>query len=222
MGRIKQLFRLIDTNAATGEKLDKPVVQQVEMGRDQAHGAGDLTNSAILSRMFLAQGTKVDPVEGTVSTQDNAVGYYEFLDDRFLAAADFFWKYMLGYDAPWVPVPYSTYPDGTVRGIYQKFSDSYRGRTNTALFWDMYYYYTYVKGINVAEKAPYLYDAFTKRNPSNYYYKGAFTQAWESVDGGGDFWLYIPKAAESEGAKYLPKEQPKCCAGRSRRPVHGI
>ncbi|MDQ0874542.1 hypothetical protein QFZ77_003201 [Paenibacillus sp. V4I3] len=206
-GSIKQLFRLIDTNAATGEKLDKPVVQQVEMGRDQAHGAGDLTNSAFLSRLFLAQGTKVDPVEGTVSTQANAVGYYEFLDDRFLAAADFFWKYMLGYDTPWVPVAYSTYPDGTVRGIYQKFSDSYRGRTNTALFWDMYYYYTYVKGINVAEKAPYLYDAFTKRSPSNYYYKGALTQAWESVDGGGDFWLYMPKAAESEGAKYLPKEQ---------------
>ena len=56
-------------------------------------------------------------MEGTVSTQDNAVGYYEFLDDRFLAAADFFWKYMLGYDTTWVPVPFSTYPDGTVRGI---------------------------------------------------------------------------------------------------------
>ncbi len=28
------------------------------------------------------------------------------------------------------------------------------------------------------------------------------------MDGGGDFWLYIPKAAESEGAKYLPKEEP--------------
>ncbi|HTG70110.1 MAG TPA: discoidin domain-containing protein [Candidatus Udaeobacter sp.] len=207
-GSIKQLFRLVDTNAATGEKLDKPVVQHVEMGRDQAHGAGDLTNSAILSRMFLAQATKVDPVEGTVSTADNAVGYYEFLDDRFLTAADFFWKYMLGYETSWVPVPFSTHPDGTTWGIYQKFSDSYRGRTNTALFWDMYYYYTYVKGVNVAEKAPYFYEAFTKRSPSNYYYKGAFSQAWDSVDGGGDFWVYIPKEAESEGAKYLPKEQP--------------
>ncbi|WP_051251118.1 discoidin domain-containing protein [Paenibacillus harenae] len=206
-GSIKQLFRLVDTNAETGEVLDTPVVQHVEMGRDQAHGAGDLTNSAILSRMFLAQGTKVDPVEGTVSTQDNAVGYYEFLDDRFLAATDFFWKYMLGYDASWVPTPFSITQDGTVKGIYYKFSDSYRGRTNTAQFWDMYYYYTYVKGINVAEKAPYFYEAFTKRIPSNYYYQGSLRQAWESPDGGADFWIYIPEEAESEGAKYLPKEQ---------------
>lgn len=206
-GSIKQLFRLVDTNAETGEKLDTPVVQQVEMGRDQAHGAGDLTNAAILSRMFIAQGTKVDPVEGTVSTKDNAVGYYEFLDDRVLAASDFFWKYMLGYDTPWVPVPFSIFPDGTVKGIYQKFSDSYRGRMNTALFWDMYYYYTYEKGINVAEKAPYFYEAFTKKIPSNYYYQGTLRQAWESPDGGGDFWIYIPKEAESEGGKYVPKEQ---------------
>ncbi|WP_248924001.1 OmpL47-type beta-barrel domain-containing protein [Paenibacillus hamazuiensis] len=207
-GSVKQLFRLIDTNAATGEKLDKPVVQHVEMGRDQAHGSGDLTNAAVISRMLLAQGTKVDPVDGTVSDKANAVGPYEFLGDRILAAANYFWQYMLGYDTPWVPVPYAISPDGTVRGIYQKLSDSYRGRSTTALFWDMYYYYTYVRGVNVAEKAPYFYEAFTKRTPSNYYYKGALAQAWESVDGGGDWWIYIPQAAESEGTRYLPKEQP--------------
>lgn len=206
-GAIKQLFRLVDTNAETGEVLDEPVVQHVEMGRDQAHGAGDLTNSAILSRMFLAQGTKVDPVEGTLSTEEDAVGYYEFLDDRFLAAADFFWKYMLGYETEFVPTPFSIAADGTVKGIYYKFSDSYRGRMNTAQFWDMYYYYTYVKGIDLSEKAPYFYEAFKKRIPSNYYYQGSLKQAWESVDGGGDFWIYIPAEAESEGATYLPKEQ---------------
>ena len=53
----------------TGEKLDQPYVQHVEMGRDQAHGGGDLTNAAIISRLLLAQGTKVDPVDGTVSTK---------------------------------------------------------------------------------------------------------------------------------------------------------
>ena len=77
----------------------------------------------------------------------------------------------------------------------------------TANFWDLYYYYTYVKGINVAEKAPYYYEAFTKRLPSNYYYGGGLIQNWDNVDGGGDFWLYLPQAAESEGAQYLPKEQ---------------
>lgn len=206
-GSIKQLFRLIDTNAATGEKLGAPVVQHVEMGRDQAHGAGDLVNAAVISRMMLAQGTKVDPAAGTVSTNENAVGPYEFLDDRILKAADYFWQYMLGYDTPWVPVPYAISPDGTVRGIYHRLSDLYRGRTTTALFWDLYYYYAYERGVNVAEQAPYFYEAFEKRTPSNYYYKGALAQAWESVDGGGDFWLYIPQEAESEGAQYVPKEQ---------------
>lgn len=207
-GSIKQLFRLIDTNAETGEVLDTPVVQHVEMGRDQAHGGGDITNSAIVSRMFLAQDTKVDPVEGTVSTNNDAVGFYEFLDDRVLNTADFFWQYMLGYDTPWVPVPYAISPDGTVRGIYYKFSDAYKGRYETTNFWDIYYYYTYVKGINLAEKAPYFYEAFTKRIPSNHYYQGSFKQTWDSPDGGGDFWIYIPKEAEAEGAKYLPKAQP--------------
>ena len=178
------------------------------MGRDQAHGAGDLTNAAIISRMLLAQGTKLDPVNGTVSTADNAVGPYEFLSDRILAAGDYFWQYMLGYDTPWVPVPYAISPDGTVRGLYYNLADSYRGRMNTAQFWDLYYYYTYVKGVNLAEKAPYFYEAFKKRIPSNYYYQGTLQQAWESPDGGADFWLYIPKEAEAEGTSNLPKEQP--------------
>lgn len=206
-GSIKQLFRLVDTNALTGEKLDQPVVQHVEMGRDQAHGGGDLTNAAIISRMLLAQDTKVDPVEGTVSTKDNAIGPYEFLNDRILAAANYFWKYMLGYETAWTPVVHSYDENGNVRGIYQKLSDSYRGRMTTANFWDLYYYYTYVKEIDVAEKAPYYFEAFNKRVPSNFFYQGSLKQNWENVDAGGDFWLYIPKEAESEGAKYLPKEQ---------------
>ena len=36
---------------------------------------------------------------------------------------------------------------------------------------------------------------------------GGLIQNWNNVDGGGDFWLYLPQAVESEGAKYLPKEQ---------------
>ncbi|WP_261305048.1 OmpL47-type beta-barrel domain-containing protein [Paenibacillus andongensis] len=207
-GSVKQLFRLVDTNAMTGEKLAQPYVQHVEMGRDQAHGGGDLTNAAIISRMLLAQGTKVDPENGTVSTNSNAVGPYEFLNDRILAAANYFWQYMLGYDTPWTPVPYAISPDGAVRGIYQKLADSYRGRMLTANFWDLYYYYTYVKGVNIAEKAPYYYEAFTKRIPSNSYYKGSLKINWDNMDGGGDFWLYLPQAAEAEGATFLPKEQP--------------
>lgn len=206
-GSIKQMFRLVDTNAATGEVLDTPVVQHVEMGRDQAHGAGDLTNAAIIARMMLAQGTKVDPVEGTVSDREDAVGPYEFLNDRILDAVDYFWQYMLGYDTNWVPTPFSIAPDGTVLGIYHRISDSYKGRMNTAQMWDIYYYYTYERNMDIAERAPYFYEAFMKRLPSNYYYAGSYNQAWNSPDGGGDWWLYVPEAAKDEGARYIPKEQ---------------
>ncbi|MDM5277463.1 S-layer homology domain-containing protein [Paenibacillus silvae] len=206
-GSVKQLFRLIDSNAVTGEAVNPPVVQHVEMGRDQAHGGGDLTNAVIISRMLLAQGTKVDPVLGTVSTGADAVGPYEFLKDRILDAANFFWQYMLGYDTSWIPVVSSTGKDGSAKGIYRTFSDSYRGRMTTANFWDLYYYYTYEKGVDLSEKAPFYYEAFTKRIPSNYYHQGSLKQNWDNVDGGGDFWLYLPAEAAAEGATMLPKEQ---------------
>lgn len=207
-GSIQQLFRLVDTDVATGEKLKEPVVQHVEMGRDQAHGGGDLTNSTIISRMLLAQGTKVDPTMGTVSSASNAVGPYEFLNDRILAAADYFWRYMLGYDTPWVPVVFSSDENGNAKGIYQRLSDSYRGRMTTANFWDLYYYYSYVKGVDLQKKAPYYYEAFTKRIPTQFYYQGSQQNNWDNVDGGGDFWLYLPAAAAAEASANLPKEQP--------------
>lgn len=206
-GSIKQLFRLVDTNALTGEKLDKPMVEHVEMGRDQAHGGGDLTNSAIICRMLLAQGTKVDPVKGTESIEINAVGPYEFLNDRILTTANYFWRYMLGYDTPWVPVAYSIAPNGTTRDTYNQLATGYKGRFNTANFWDIYSYYTYVKGDNIAEKAPYYYEAFTKKLPSNFYYGGGLNINWNNVDGGGDFWIYLPAAAEADAAKFIAKAQ---------------
>ena len=41
-------------------------------------------------------------------------------------------------------------------------ADNYRGRIRGLDFWDIYYYYTCKKGINLAEKAPYYHEAFTK------------------------------------------------------------
>ena len=193
-GAIKQLFRLVDKNDLTGETVNPPVVQQVEMGRDQAHGAGDVTNTEILARLLLAQGTKVDPVEGTVSTAPNAVGPYEFLNDRILDAAEYFAKFMLGYDTPWIPVAAHTDANGNPTIIYKELSQQYRGRL-TQNTWELFYYYKYVKGINMEERAPYFTQMFADRVSYN----------WDGVDGGGDFWLFIPKAAEAEGTKYLVK-----------------
>jgi hypothetical protein len=190
-GSIKQLFRMVTKNDATGEEVP-PHVQHVEMGRDQAHGAGDLTNSEILARLMMAQGTKVDPVTGTPSTDANAVGPYEFLGDRLLTAHELFGTYMIGFDIPWVPVAMSVNPDGSIRAMYQRVSSSYRGRL-TQNTWEGYYYYKYVRGMNMEQAAPNYTKAFAKRTNYN----------WDGVDGGGDFWIGIPKAAEAEGSKYL-------------------
>ncbi|WP_310601514.1 discoidin domain-containing protein [Anaerosporobacter sp.] len=201
-GSIKQLFRWVDEIAVVGNKIGQGTkvtghVQHVEMGRDQAHGSGDLTNAAIINRMLLAQGTKVDPAKGTVSTSSNAVGPYEFLDNRILGAAEFFWQYMLGYETEWTPVAYSIAGDGTIRDTYNRFSLEYRGRFQTANFWDLYSYYTYVKKQDMSKIAPYYYEAFTKKLAPT-------ASGWENVDAGTDFWLYLPAEAETDAKKFLP------------------
>ncbi|MVW59649.1 hypothetical protein GPY61_06875 [Massilia sp. NEAU-DD11] len=190
-GSIKQLFRTVTRNDATGEEIP-PQIQHVEMGRDQAHGAGDLTNSEILARLMLAQGTKVDPAAGTPSTASNAVGPYEFMDDRLLAVHELWGKYMIGYDIPWVPVAMSVNPDGSIRAMYNNVNPSYRGRLSQNT-WEAFYYYKYVRGIDLEQLAPGYTTIYAKRKAYN----------WDGVDGGGDFWLTLPKAAEAEGSKYL-------------------
>ena len=190
-GSIKQLFRTVTKNDATGEAIP-PQIQHVEMGRDQAHGAGDLTNSEILARLMLAQGTKVDPVAGTPSTASDAVGPYEFMDDRLLAVHELWGTYMIGYDIPWVPVAMSVNPDGSIRAMYGGVSSAYRGRLSQNT-WEAFYYYKYARGLDVEHLVPNYTTIYAKRKAYN----------WDGTDGGGDFWLTIPKAAEAEGSKYL-------------------
>jgi hypothetical protein len=190
-GSIRQLFRLVTKNDATGEAIP-PQIQHVEMGRDQAHGAGDLTNSEILARMMLAQDTRVDPVTGTPSTEANAVGPYEFLDDRLRAVHELWGTFMVGYDIPWVPVAMSVNPDGSIRAMYNGVSWAYRGRLSQNT-WEAFYYYKYVRGLDVEHLLPNYTTIFAKRKAYN----------WDGNDGGGDFWIGIPKEAEAEGSKYL-------------------
>lgn len=204
-GSVKQLFRWVDEEAIVGKKVGegKPApgrVQHVEMGRDQAHGGGDITNAAIINRMLLAQHTKVDPLKGTVSNASNAVGPFEFLDDRILAAADYFWQFMLGYDTPWTPVAYSISPDGVVRDTYNYISANYKGRFLTANFWDFIAYYRYTRKKDVSRMAPHFYEAFTKKlSPDG--------KGWNNVDGGTDFWLYLPAEAAADAAMFLPNNK---------------
>ncbi|MEV0794574.1 putative Ig domain-containing protein [Kribbella sp. NPDC050459] len=202
-GSIARLFRWVDRNDKTGKPIKDPHVQHTEMGRDQAHGGGDLTNAAIISRMLLAQGTKVDPAAGTVSAAANAVGPYEFLNNRILAAADHFWRFMLGYDTPWTPMAYAISPDGTIRDTYNHIADGYRGRYVTASFWEIYYYYRFTLGKDVQAIAPYFAEAYAKRPGPLYSRGGVVGNYWDGVDGGGDSWLFAPAAAAGESTRPL-------------------
>jgi hypothetical protein len=193
-GAIKALFRLVTRNDLTGEDVT-PAVQHVEMGRDQAHGAGDITNAQILARFLMAQGTKVDPVDGTPSAAPNAVGPYEFLGDRILQAGELFGTYMQGYEIPWIPTASHTDSAGNPTVVYRKVADAYRGRL-TQNTWEMYYYYKYTRGVNLEQLAPNYARIFANRTIYN----------WDGGDGGGDFWLFIPAAAAAEGGNYLVKK----------------
>ncbi len=75
--------------------------------------------------------------------------------------------------------------------IYPRLSDQYRGRMTTfGSFWDLYFYYKYKRGIDVAKAAPYFHDAFQKRITT--------------LD-----WLNLPIEAEQEGvALLLPPATP--------------
>lgn len=187
---IQDLARLVDTNALTGEKVANPQVQITEMGRDQAHAGDDMTIFTTIARILNSQGTKVDPVSGVPSTVPDAVGVYEFLNDRILAAADHFCRFMLGYDTPWIPTPCHRAPDGTIRQIYPRIADNYRGRIRQHRMWDLYYHYTCKKGVDLTRKAPYYHETFLKRIVSDDY-----------------DWLYIPKQASGEALRIPPSEQ---------------
>ncbi|NUR98552.1 MAG: hypothetical protein HOV67_25265 [Kribbellaceae bacterium] len=202
-GSIARLFRWVDHDDKTGKPIKDPHVQHAEMGRDQAHGGGDLTNAVIISRMLLAQGTKVDPVAGTVSDAANAVGPYEFLGNRILAAADYFWRFMLGYDTAWTPMAYAISPDGTIRDTYNHIADGYRGRYVTASFWEIYYYYKFTLGKDIKAMAPYYAEAYAKRPGPLYSRGGVVGNYWDGVDGGGDSWLFAPAAAAGETTRPL-------------------
>lgn len=104
-GSIKQAMRYMTANELTGEPLDPKDyhVQLIEAGRDMGHAWINVAGLSSLAQTLFIQGTKVDPVNGTMSTAANAVNPYNFLDDRILEGATYLIKHNLGYDVPFTP-----------------------------------------------------------------------------------------------------------------------
>jgi uncharacterized membrane protein YgdD (TMEM256/DUF423 family) len=201
-GSIGWLFRNVTQNDETGEAVE-PHVQHVEMGRDLAHADGDVTNFAVLARMLNAQGTKLDPVNGTVS--ETGVSIYEFLDDRILTGSDYFFKFSEGFDVNWAPVKAQAATNWAKDRIYTIASDEYKGRLNYLGNWDLYYIYRYQLGYSEEQlkaKAPYFVKAFESRvAPISYFSDaGSTSDVWVNDQSGNDWWFYIPEEVLDEPA----------------------
>ncbi|UUZ79805.1 Ig-like domain-containing protein [Paenibacillus sp. P26] len=160
-GSIMYQMRMMTANEITGEALAPSDyhVQVMEMGRDVGHSYDDVAGLSTLVQTIYAQGTKVDPVKGTMSTAANAVNVFNFLDDRSLAGTTYIVKYHLGYDVLWTPA----YFDGSA--YYDGINAWSRGRIDS-FFSVLYNYYKYIEHQDMTqEKYKYLAYVYETRMP---------------------------------------------------------
>lgn len=152
-----------------GNVLDEPVVAIKEMVRDQPHSFDNVMNLSILAQIISAQGTSLDPVNGTATVASNGVDVYSFLNDRLIKGINTYYKYNLGYAIP--------FNDGLNNSV----SADRRGRLGASE--DYYYIYKYGKG-------------YTDNNPDFKYVAEAMNKYWEIYGlRTSDLWLYIPDGA---------------------------
>ncbi|MGW0609239.1 discoidin domain-containing protein [Streptomyces sp. NPDC002788] len=179
----------------------KDFVQVREMGRDQAHGETNIDNFAALARFLDVQGTKVDRVDGTVSTADDAVSAYSFLNNRLLHGADAFYGFMMGAWIPWVDEQQS---GGTL-------SQAYRGRVFDPLS-ELYYQYKYREGVDVDADAPWLAELHRRMDGPFFRYGTGTRNFWAPGDKSVEYWVAFPE--ELAGTKPTPVEETELSFGR--------
>ena len=160
-GSIKQQLRMMTKNEKTGEPLAESDyhVQVVEMGRDVGHAYGDIGGLTTLAQTIYAQGTKVDPIKGTMSIAPNAVNVFNFLDNRLLEGVTYILKYNLGYDVLWTPV----WVGGTQ--YFETINLANKGRIDPYCG-ILYNYYKYIEKKDMKqEEYKYLAEAYEARMP---------------------------------------------------------
>lgn len=196
-GSIKRVFRWMTQNDATGEPLLTPRVQLAEMGRDQPHAIGNVDSLFIISQIISSQGTRVDPVTGTISTASNAVDPVHFNDDALLKAYNEFLKYNFGEDIEWTPMAISILPDGTFDSIYRRVNAQQRGRLSANVYPALYNYFNYTAGYDLTDGdnryVSLVYEKY-KLAYSDGIRSGGYWGPREHVYD-SDFWMHLPAAA---------------------------
>ncbi|WP_127495691.1 Ig-like domain-containing protein [Paenibacillus glycanilyticus] len=163
-GSIKHEMRWMTKNERTGAPLDSSDyhVQLMEMGRDVGHSYANIAGLSTLVQTIYAQGTKVDPAAGTISTAANAVNPFHFLNDRLLEGTTYALKYHLGYDVMWTPAVANQSYSGQ---IFDQINPDQRGRID-AFYSVLYNYYKYIEGQDMTqEKYKYLAYVYETRMP---------------------------------------------------------
>ncbi|HEX2143773.1 MAG TPA: discoidin domain-containing protein, partial [Glycomyces sp.] len=177
-----------------------------EMGRDQAHAECNIDNFAALARFLDVQGTKVDPVDGTVSTADDAVTAYGFLGNRLLEGADAFYGFMMGSPTPYVD---ERETGGTV-------SQAYRGRIFNPLS-ELYYQYKYDEGVDVEAAAPHLAELHERMDGPLFNYGTGVRNFWAPGDKSIEYWVAFPP--QIAGTEPTPVEDTALGFGRYAVPL---
>jgi len=160
-GAIFSQIREVTTDVSTGASV-APNIQLVEMGRDQGHPYVSIGALSAIAMTGYLQGSRVDPVAGTLTTAANGVRIFGFLDHRLLYGANYLARYNLGNDVPWIP----TYSE-TTGAIYTAPTTVDRGTLQTTLG-ALYGYYKYVEkrpGLETDDASKYLAEAFSKMYP---------------------------------------------------------
>ncbi|MZG12709.1 hypothetical protein GTY44_04265 [Streptomyces sp. SID5914] len=191
-GGLAAQFRKIDADDPLNP-YGKDFVELLEMGRDQAHSEGDVTTLSAAARMIHNQGTRLDPVHGTVSTASDAVSPYRFLDNRLLQGANVFAQFMMGGEPPFIDT------SGGAGALSQGYRGQFRDLMN-----DLYYQYTYVEGVDVEKEAPWVARLHEQSDGPLYRYGASVENFWNPRGSGftdSEYWLAFPEELASQAVQ---------------------